>query len=307
MPNRFCAICGKEIDDFSPHFGMCYKCYLEEHPLFELPNRFSFTVCLDCLNYRKKEEWFESNNREMNQIIKNAIQRFILKNYSKKKNIDFKISFYENTSEYSSKNLLKSINVKVNGTLIENPNINYSQDILIIINYELCKNCVNLRGGLYFLSIIQLRAFNEQKLDFIEKILKEIENFVENLFIKEPRHYISKIVDQKNGIDLYLSTNELMKYIISFLRNSYHFILKRSKKLVGRNIQRGKNIFRLKSLIKFLPFEKKDIILINNEKFKIYTILKNKVILKNENDEKITKEFEFFFNESLPIMKKEDD
>ncbi len=304
MPNRYCAICGKKIDTFSPHFGMCIECYLKEHPLFELPNKFSFSVCLDCLNYTKKEEWFESDNTEMNQIVKNAIQRFILKHSLKKENIEFEIILDENSKEFSSNDLLKCLNVRIEGNLVENPKIRYSQEIRINVNHELCKNCVNLRGGTYFLSIIQLRVADEKRLDYIEDIVDKIDNYVEKLFIKEPRHYISKVVNQKNGADLYLSTNELMKYIISYLRGNSHFILKRSKKLVGRDINRGRNIFRLKTLIKFLPFNRNDVILMNNEEFNVETILKNKVILKNEKNIKIVKDFEFFFNNSLNFIKK---
>ena len=61
MPNRFCAICGSELDEESPHFGMCLKCYLEEHPLFELPKSFSVNICIDCGRYSKKEVWIEPN------------------------------------------------------------------------------------------------------------------------------------------------------------------------------------------------------------------------------------------------------
>ena len=59
MPNRFCAICGKSLNEDSPHFGMCLKCYLEENPLFELPKTFSVNVCIDCGSYSKKDVWIE--------------------------------------------------------------------------------------------------------------------------------------------------------------------------------------------------------------------------------------------------------
>ncbi|MBN1214001.1 MAG: hypothetical protein JXA99_01025 [Candidatus Lokiarchaeota archaeon] len=303
MPNRFCAICGREINTYSPHFSMCYKCYLKEHPLFEIPDKISIKVCLDCLKYTKKEDWIDPQIKDLDYIIKDAIERFILKIYLKKATIDFNMVLDESSAIYSSKDLLKSINVKITGILKENISIESSQWIQVIIEYELCKNCVNLRGGSYFLSIIQLRIIDEKYLSIIEEALDKIENYVKSIFIKEQRHYISKITNEKNGIDLFLSTNELMNYIISFLRGNYHFILKRSKKLVGRDIQRGKNLYRLKSLIKFLPFGKNDTIIIKNKKYQIDTIIKNKVILKDENHIKYTKDFDYFFNEPIKIIK----
>ena len=65
MVNRFCAICGKNLDENAPHFGMCLNCYLKEHPLFELPNRFSFKTCIDCGSYSIKEEWIKFENEKL--------------------------------------------------------------------------------------------------------------------------------------------------------------------------------------------------------------------------------------------------
>ncbi|MFW9784570.1 MAG: NMD3-related protein, partial [Candidatus Heimdallarchaeota archaeon] len=113
----------------------------------------------------------------------------------------------------------------------------------------------------------------------------------------DKKQYISKVLDQKYGLDLMLSTNELLNHIISHLRNKLHFILKRTKKLIGRDIQKGKNIYRLKSLVRFLPFRKNDIIEIENHKYIIDNITKNKIVLKNEDNQKLVKGYSFFFSQ----------
>ena len=92
-----------------------------------------------------------------------------------------------------------------------------------------------------------------------------------------------------------------MNNIIKFLKLNYHFILKRSKKLVGRDTQKGRNLYRLKSLIKFLPVEKNDVILVENGKFIVESLSKNKVILRSEQGTKLIKNFAYFFNENLII------
>ena len=124
---------------------------------------------------------------------------------------------------------------------------------------------------------------------------------MEKLNEKDRKQYISKIEDQKFGVDLYLSTNELMNYIIKFLKSNYHFILKRSKKLVGRDSQKGRNLYRLKSLIKFLPINKNDIILIDNQKYIVESLSKNKVVLRNEQGTKLIKEYPYFFSNKILI------
>jgi NMD protein affecting ribosome stability and mRNA decay len=163
----------------------------------------------------------------------------------------------------------------------------------------LCKNCTNLRGGTYYLSIIQLRVKHEEQFGLINNIIDEINEYVENLFKKDPKQYISKIEDQKYGVDLYLSTNELMNHLIKFLRSKYHFLYKRSKKLVGRDNQRGKNLYRFKSLIKILPVRINDELLIEGQHFRVENIMKNKVIIRNENNTKFIKDYSYFFNENI--------
>jgi nonsense-mediated mRNA decay protein 3 len=304
MPQRFCAICGKEIDKSAPHFGMCLKCYLNEHPLFEIPKEFSFKICPDCGSYSPKEEWFKSEKNDLFHIIENATFKILLKPYTKEDKIDFSLTFDKNSFIFTSKDLLKSMIFTIEGRVKEDINLKHNQNVNLNLNYELCKNCVNLRGGTYFLSIIQLRVKDENYFEMLNETLNTIQKYVEKLFDKDHRQYISKIEDQKFGVDLYLSTNELMNYIIKFLKLNYHFILKRSKKLVGRDTQKGRNLYRLKSLIKFLPVEKNDVILVEDGKYIVESFIsKNKVILRSEQGTKLIKTYAYFFNENLIINK----
>ena len=299
MPNRFCAICGKTLTKESPHFGMCINCYLEENPLFHLPKTFSINVCFDCGSYSKKEVWSSPSENEISIIIGEALQTYLLKKVEKKKNIKFSISFDEESYKYSSKDLLISLEVKIKGTMNSDFNISHLFVLKLNINYLLCKNCTNLRGGTYFLSILQLRVKNENQFDLIKSRLDEINVFVERIFRKDPRHYISKIEDQKYGVDLYLSSNEIMNYILKFLKSKYHFLLKRSKKLTGRDSQKGRNLYRLKTSIKFLPIVMNDNVLIGNQSYIVENIMKKKVILRSERNARLIKDFSYFFNNKV--------
>ncbi len=299
MPHRFCAICGKVIDEFAPHFGMCLNCYLTENPLFELPNNYSFRLCIDCQNYAKKDDWIESESEDLFKIIEAALNRFLLKNYVKQGVILFSFSF--DTLVYSSRDLLTSMDVTILGKLRDDQKISHQHTLKLNINYDLCKNCSNLRAGMYFLSIIQLRVTDKTQFGVIKEALDHISFFVENLFAKNKVQYISKIEEQNLGVDLYLSTNELMNRIILHLRANFTFILNRSKKLVGRDSQKGRNLYRLKALIKFLPFKKNDAVKINNVIYFVETITKNRVVLRDENSSKHVKNFSFFFKKKISL------
>lgn len=295
MPNRFCAICGKGLNEDSPHFGMCLECYLKEHPLFDLPAKFKINVCMDCGSYSRKDVWVKPSEDDLFLILSETIQKFLLKPM-KKNQIDFSISFNENSLEFSSKDLLKSVEVVINGTLKENSNVTHQAEVKIILNHSLCSNCSNIRSGTYFVSILQLRVNDENQSEFILEVLEEIENFTDNIFKQDQRQYISRVEEQRYGMDLYLSTNELMNHIIKYLKSRYHFLMRRTKKLVGRDNQKGKNLYRLKTLVKFLPFSLNDKIVINNVEYYVESITKSKIILKNKTNDKLIKDYSYFLN-----------
>ncbi len=305
MPHRFCAICGTELDKKAPHFGMCLNCYLEENPLFKLPKSYNFRLCMDCLKYSKKEEWFEPTENEIFLVIEEVLTRFLLKKYTRQGSITFSFSF--DKLIYSSRNLLTSLDVIITGEMAGNNRFAHQETLRVIIDYELCKNCANLRGGMYYLSIVQLRVKDNTQFGIIKEVLEEISILVENLFSRDDKQYIAKIEDQPLGVDLYLSTNELMNRIISHIKAKHHFILKRTKKLVGRDSQKGRNIYRLKSLIKFLPFRKNEYILINDSKYLIESLTKNRVMLRDEKQTKLVKNFSFFFDDKIKIKKLEEE
>jgi NMD protein affecting ribosome stability and mRNA decay len=142
---------------------------------------------------------------------------------------------------------------------------------------------------------------DKSQFGVIKEALSQISFFVENLFAKKKTQYISKIEDQNLGVDLYLSTNELMNRIISHMRANFTFILNRTKKLVGRDSQKGRGIYRLKALIKFLPFKKNDAIIINKVAYVVESITKNKVVLRDENSSKHVKNFSFFFKNKISL------
>ena len=300
MPKRFCAICGTDIDETAPHFGMCLDCYLKEHPLFELPENFSLRICNYCGKFSKKENWIQSDSYEPLEIIIEAVEKLVLKEVKNESTIKFSIIPEENSFYYSSRGFLVNLNLKIRGNLLKDSSIYGEQTLPVKVSYEYCKNCTNLKSGTYFTSILQLRC-NVENFDFLNLIINNITDFVEKLFEKDEKQYISNINKQKNGFDLYLSTNELLNHIISFMRSNYYFGLKRTKKLVGRDHQRGKNIYRLKAVIRFLPFNKNDYISIDNQTFYVENIKKNSVILRDQTEKRVIKDFDFFFTEKVIV------
>ena len=298
MPNRFCAICGKALTKNSPHLGMCINCYSTENPLFELVNTFPVNICIDCGSYSKKDVWIDSLNDDLFSILEEIIKNLLLKPLTRYKQIILTFTIKKDDLVYSSRKLIKFVEVLVIGGLKNDPNIHHQQVVRLNLTHTLCRNCSNIHSGTYFTSILQLRVKNESQFDLIDTVLDQISKYNKSLFEKDRRQYISQIEDQKNGVDLYLGTKELLNHLIKFLKAKYHFILKKTKKLVGRDNQKGKNLFRTTALIKFLPISKNDLLLIDKKEYLVENITRSKVVLRSKDSIKLIKEYSYFFNES---------
>ena len=120
----------------------------------------------------------------------------------------YDIEFDKESMEYSNQNYVMC---KIIGS---NEN-KYSSKIEVCkINMikGICNNCVNLLGR-RFNSVIQLRKGSKND-DQLDKILKEIIQFVEKKHIENPEQNIVEIVDTNNGYDLKLSNIGILKKIL---------------------------------------------------------------------------------------------
>ncbi len=96
----------------------------------------------------------------------------------------------------------------------------------------------------YFEAILQLRPYNDEVLGFI---LDEIE--------KRPGTFISKKIEYKNGLDLYLSSNAFAKNIGQKLKKKFKGNLVMSRALYSTSRITSKTLYRLTVLFRM---EEKD-------------------------------------------------
>jgi len=144
----------------------------------------------------------------------------------------------------------------------------------------------------YFEGILQLRNPSQEVIDFIESKLKK----------HHERFSISKIVEQKLGLDLYITNNRYMQRLANDLQKNFGGILKKSPHLFSRNRQTSKNIYRVNICLRFYDFKKEDVIKINKKYIKITNIGKKisgtdleqnkRVSFKIEEDVEILKKYE---------------
>ena len=91
---------------------------------------------------------------------------------------------------------------------------------------------------------------------------------------------IGKSVKQKNGIDLYLSSNKFLKQIGKKLKNTFSGELIESKSLFTVNRITSKKVYRGCILFRFHAIKKREIISIRGDQYEVLKI-SNNIYVKN--------------------------
>lgn len=91
----------------------------------------------------------------------------------------------------------------------------------------------------YYEAILQLRPKNKKVLDYV---LKQIE--------KRKNVFISKRIELKTGIDLYMSDRKFTMALGKKLKKTFKGNVKLSRKLYGFDRVRGKKVYRVTVLFR---------------------------------------------------------
>jgi len=113
----------------------------------------------------------------------------------------------------------------------------------------------------------------------------------------------SDIEEVNQGFNLKLSNRAIMNSIQSFLSSKYSFIIKNSKKLIGKNPNTGGDLYRSYLLLRLIPFQVNSYIQIKNVKYLVKKIHANRIILENFNTKmQRTRNFEFFEKNLVELL-----
>ncbi|MBI2671456.1 hypothetical protein HYX16_00820 [Candidatus Woesearchaeota archaeon] len=91
-----------------------------------------------------------------------------------------------------------------------------------------------MHSSSYYEAILQLRPDNDKVRQFVVDRLKERKNI-----------FVSKTVELKTGVDLYLSDQRFARALGKKLKRSFKGKLIMSRSLYGRNKQTSKDIYRV--------------------------------------------------------------
>jgi len=205
--HRFCPKCGKTVSEEKMINNFCIDCYVSENPIITAP-KFEITYCSKCDTYRYAKKIMKKTELE-HELTKHIR----IKELEQAKPIVTLITDFEKHEYY-----VKVVVMALFGNAIKE--IVMEKDISFRV--EVCTECLKVISN-YYTTILQLRFDTKELMQELQPILiKQIETQVNNInnasSNKNKPFFISKKVDQKTGIDIYLNdidhTEKLRKTLI---------------------------------------------------------------------------------------------
>ena len=262
----FCLLCNSEEKLYE---GMCKKCYLKEFNLVEIPNYTTFTVCSHCGATLKHEKWIQSGYYD-DEIINNAIQKDIKVN---EKLEDVLIT----TEIINNRGSVYDCKLHVSGIVLDEE-IEKEYDIEVKVVKGVCPDCSKFHSG-YYEAVIQLRS-DDRKLEEEEIIQADefISNEIQRLCKSNKLAYVTERIVLKEGVDYQVGSHNAAHKIAENLQKQFGGIITESRKIVGHDKSKSRDLYRSWISVRLPSFRKNDFIKYNNKILRIMKIGSHKFV-----------------------------
>lgn len=275
----FCLLCNKEEELYD---GLCKSCYLKEFELIEMPEYATFTVCSHCGSTLKHDKWLQTGYYD-DEIINDAIRKDIT--------INEKLNNPEITTEIiNNRGTMYDCMIHVRGEVLEHP-IEKEYPLEVKVEKGVCPDCSKFYSG-YYEAVIQLRA-DDRKLEDSEiaQVDEFISNEIQRLCKTNKLAYVSERIVLKEGVDYHVGSHNAAHKIAENIQKQFGGITTESRKIVGRDKSKSKDLYRSWISVRLPSFHKNDFIEYNEKILKIEKIGSHKFVgldMEKYNDESIS-------------------
>ncbi len=211
---KFCPKCGKDTEELVEN--LCTECFLKRKELFEI-KKIRVFVCRHCKKLLFGNKWIDFRYAEIGEeiaahvkTIKELKKPEIVVELEQKSDLDYCALIQ--IRGYLGKNLVereKAIDFRVRETT--------------------CDSCMKLNSD-YREAIIQLRTKTDESLESLFEVTK---NLLEREKSKDALSGISKMVEIKNGYDLWIGSKKAASKVVRELSKIFGTRAIVSKKLIG--------------------------------------------------------------------------
>lgn len=233
---KFCVKCGKSISKGV----MCDTCGGRE----ALVAPVKVSLC-SCKRYLGPKGWREY--KSLNELITNLIDPHPARILSK---VD--LNFESKEKKFKVKALFAG----------------KEKEVEVVLRKRTCEKCEK-KNTQYFQGILQIRYTKDKE----SKVVEDVADVVE--MAKQKRVFVTKIVEQKRGVDLYLTSQRYLQVLAKKLQSKWGGILKLTSTLHTRNKQTSKDLYRVTALLTLYEFTKGSVIRQNGKLYHIKSLGKD--------------------------------
>jgi len=245
-----CILCGKEE---ATHGRLCKDCLASTISL-EIPEFMDITQCPKCGSIMIGKSWYRG---DIIPRLTRALKKIIVLN-----NPNFRLEITSVTEDIDNGKVGANLRIYQDDTLLMDKDVT----IKLKITKNSCPTC-NRVSGSYYESILQVRTFSHEVTDVIGEIEAFSTKFIESTEEGSPTSFISKVVHQREGVDIFLGKRSDALKLSKIIMDRYFSNLKVSKSLAG--MKEGNEIYRYTYSIRVFNLNLGSIIESRSQKFVI--------------------------------------
>ena len=266
----FCPRCGSEDEDL--YEGVCRSCFVKEARIINLQKDLEITICAHCSSLLKGIKWEDSDLSDEELVTVAVMENVKPMSYVE----DLELSVEIITIRGSNYGCIVHAEGTVLGTrILEDHSVN------VKIKKGVCPDCSKYASG-YFESVIQVRADkrfpSSEELSTIDGIMR---TKTRALFVKNRMAYVSDVAVLKEGVDYYLGSYKAARKLVSAVKDVMGGVVQESPRLVGRDKNRGKDLYRVWISLRLPYFQKGDFIEYEGHKGQVKGFDGRKIILRD--------------------------
>lgn len=277
----FCYRCGYEGDLIE---GLCSKCYSQLNPLIEVPNEIKVEVCHMCGSYKRKT-WQDPKEQSLYEILDEIAYSAVKDNIKKLEN-DVKIDIIPNEPQQlpggKKSRVVIPVSIECFG---KSPNEKEyrteKKEVTVYLTMVQCPRCSRYMSN-YYEATLQIRAMNRFLTDEERKELDEfVRSEVDKRLKKDRMAFISKFIQQKEGLDYQIGSMGGARNIASAIKSKYGGKTQETAKLVGVEKDTGKNQYRITIVVRIPEYSVGDIVEYKDKPYKVLSMNENKLFMED--------------------------
>lgn len=264
---------------------LCPECYREEFPPIRFKKRPSLLLCPQCFATKSGTQWYYPSSDDLTQFVKSFAIKIVvecldLQESDKLVTIDPNFLWDDLTKEVDVNVSLKRYDITSTSSISPDPPIETMQ-VSLPLEYHLCPRCSRIARGSYE-AILQIRgAQGTLSQKNRETILSLIEHILQSQFKDHLQYFISKIVQKKQGMDLYFVSSKCATAVAYSIRDSAAALIKITSKLVGLDKSTSKRRYRVYVSVRLPPLRVGDFMMLDNSVYEIHAIGGGKISLRD--------------------------